>query len=63
MEIKKSLDELRLYLKIVKQIPNETTWNKYAKTQGLLCSKSIEYKYGKKFNKMCRELYKNKNNF
>lgn len=55
---KKSLEELKLYLKVVKKIPSEFEWNKYAETQKVLLSKSIEYGYGEKFNRLCRKLIK-----
>ena len=61
MNYEKSLNELKLYLKIIKEIPNETVWNRYAQSQEILSSKSLEYKYGSKFNKMCRELIKETN--
>lgn len=53
-----SLKELKLYLRIVKKIPSEAEWDRYALIQGILSSRSIEYGYGKKFNKMCREMIK-----
>lgn len=54
----RSLEELKLYLKIVKKIPNERQWNKYAVIQNVLSSKSLEYEYGGNFNNMCRKLIK-----
>ena len=60
-EYYKSLEELKLYLKIVKKIPSEKEWNRYAVVEKLLSSKSIEYGYGKRFNQMCRKLSKKVN--
>ena len=54
----KSFEELKNYIRIKNDIPSEQEWNKYCVEQNLLCSKSLEYRYGKKFNKMCRELIK-----
>lgn len=54
----RSLEELKLYLKIINEIPNERMWNKYAKEEKCLSSKSLEYCYGENFNKMCRKLIK-----
>lgn len=54
----KSFQELKNYLKTTNSIPSEQKWNKYCIEQNLLSSKSMEYMYGKKFNKMCRELIK-----
>ena len=54
----RSVEVLKLYMKITKQIPSERQWNKYARIENLLSSKSIEYLSGIKFNKMCRKLIK-----
>lgn len=54
----KSLIKLKMYLKVINEIPSEYQWNRYAVVEGLLSSKSIEYGYGNYFNKMCRELIK-----
>lgn len=56
----KSLDELKKYLKREKKIPSEKRWNKYAYENNLLSSKTLEYLYGLRFNKMCRKLIKKK---
>lgn len=54
----KSLNELKKYIKDRKKIPSESKWNKYAETNKLLSSKSIQYGYGKEFHKMCKEILK-----
>lgn len=54
----KSMEELKLYLKVTKIIPSESQWNHYAMEEKLLSSKSLEYLAGMKFNKMCRKLIK-----
>ena len=54
----KSLEELKLYLKVLNIIPNERDWNRYAKEENVLSSKTLEYFYGENFNKMCRKLIK-----
>ena len=54
----KSLDELKKYLKREKKIPSEKRWNRYAYENNLLSSKTLEYLYGLRFNKMCRKLIK-----
>ena len=54
----KSLKELKLYMKVIKKIPSEKQWNRYALSEKLLSSKSIEYGYGLRFNQMCRNLSK-----
>ena len=54
----KSLQELKTYIDLIKDIPSEQQWNKYCVKQNLLSSKSLEYIYGKGFNKMCRNLMK-----
>lgn len=56
----KSLDELKKYLKTEKKIPSEKRWNRYAYENNLLSSKTLEYLYGLRFNKMCRKLIKKK---
>lgn len=56
----KSLDELKKYLKREKKIPSEKRWNRYAYENNLLSSKTLEYLYGLRFNKMCRKLIKKK---
>ena len=56
----KSLDELKKYLKRDKKIPSEKRWNRYAYENNLLSSKTLEYLYGLRFNKMCRKLIKKK---
>lgn len=58
-----SLEELKLYLHVVKIIPNEKEWNRYAEMQKLFTSKSIEYIYGTKFNKLCRKLIKGRKKY
>ena len=55
---KKSMQHLRLYLKVTKIIPTENQWNTYAKNEKLLSSKSLEYFSHTKFNRMCRKLSK-----
>lgn len=57
----RSLEYLKLYLKVTKTIPNEKEWNKYALLEQLLSSKSLEFLYGCKFNVMCRKLIKKAN--
>lgn len=57
-EYEKSIQALQLYIKVVKNVPSEYQWNKYAIQEKLLCSKSIEYYSGKKFNKLCRKIMK-----
>ena len=54
----KSLDELKKYLKREKKIPSQKRWNRYAYENNLLSSKTLEYLYGLRFNKMCRKLIK-----
>lgn len=54
----KNMEALRLYIKVVKNVPSEYQWNKYAIQEKLLSSKTIEYYSGKKFNKLCREIIK-----
>ena len=54
----RSVEVLKLYMKITKQRPSERQWNKYARIENLLSRKSIEYLSGIKFNKMCRKLIK-----
>lgn len=56
----KSFDELKRYLKKEKKIPSEKVWNRYAYENGLLSSKTMEYVYGVRFNKMCREMNRKK---
>ena len=56
----KSLEELKKYLRETNKIPSEKKWNHYAVENKLLSSKSIEYIYGGKFNKMCRKLIRKK---
>lgn len=56
----KSLDELKKYLKKEKKIPSEKVWNRYAYENNLLSSKTMEYLYGLRFNKMCREINRKK---
>lgn len=55
---KKSMELLFLYIKITKNIPSESEWNKYAIEENLLSSKSLAYCNGIKFNKLCRKLMK-----
>lgn len=55
---KKSINELKLYMKTINIIPSEKQWNNYAKEEKLLSSKSMEYYSGIKFNKMCRKMIK-----
>ena len=56
----KSLEEIKKYLKREKKIPSEKRWNRYAYENNLLSSKTLEYLYGLRFNKMCRKLIKKK---
>lgn len=58
---KNSINGLKLYLKVVKEIPSEKQWNKYAKTEKLLSSKSLSYLCGAKFNKICSAIIKKSN--
>lgn len=60
-EYEKSIVALYLYIKITNNIPSETQWNNYAIQEKLLSSKSLEYYRGIKFNKMCRQMIKQKN--
>lgn len=55
-----SLEELIKYIKKEKRIPSEKVWNRYAYEKNLLSSKTLEYLYGLRFNKMCRELNRKK---
>lgn len=52
----KSLIKLKMYLKVMNDVPTEYQWNRYATVEKLLSSKSMEYGYGNYFNKMCKEL-------
>mgnify|MGYP004475902747 CR=1 FL=1 len=56
----KSVETLKKCLQEKKKILSENEWNHYAVKNGLLSSKSIEYIYGSKFNKMCRKLIRKK---
>ena len=56
----KSQDKKKKYLKREKKIPSEKRWNRYAYENNLLSSKTLEYLYGLRFNKMCRKLIKKK---
>ena len=56
----KSKKEKKKYLKREKKIPSEKRWNRYAYENNLLSSKTLEYLYGLRFNKMCRKLIKKK---
>lgn len=56
----KSLKELKEYLRKNNKIPSEKIWNSYAVEKKLLSSKTIEYIYGGKFNKICRKLIRKK---
>lgn len=59
-DYEKSMEALKLYLKVTKEIPSESQWNNYAKQERLLSSKSLEYLSSTKFNRMCRKLIKRK---
>lgn len=52
----KSFDELIKYIRKKKKIPSEKVWNRYAYNHNLLSSKSMEYIYGLRFNRMCKEI-------
>lgn len=54
----KSMDALKLYIKVTKRVPSEEQWNNYAVQEKFLSSKSLEYYNGIKFNKLCRKIIK-----
>ena len=56
----KSIKALKMYMSITKLIPSEKEWNRFAVEEKLLSSQSIQYYIQIGFNKLCRNLMKNK---
>ena len=59
-EYSRSMENLIAYLKIIKEIPSEKEWNRYAKIENVLSSKTLGYYNETTFNKLCKKLIKNK---
>ena len=57
----KTIEALEKYIKTTGKRPNERTWNRYAIKNDYLSSETIGYICGIGFNKLCRNLIKNKN--
>ena len=56
----KSMIELEKLIKKNKARPSEKAWNKYAIENGFLLSGTLGYISGIGFNKLCRQIIKNK---